>query len=296
MDSLFLLQFACFIFMLINAFIVAVSHLHVRWENKRYERSRLLIVVAMIGLAIQYVIQMAFGFRAADDILGAVINILIYTPCFSLIAIAIYNIETTRANRRKMNLVCGGIYAAILVVFWVGISLHHSLYIKEGLYMMLALFCMSVAYSISMIVREMIRRKKMLETMAATDMLPYVRYSRASIFILCLSLLIMPAAIFSTTLLFIIGPLVLFACCSSILRLSLSAAAISLPKNSWIKKRKTKTWLGLDIAMGKHILTELRVLLITAQSLYSRYPMSTEISSRRVLMHGAPIQAIRTVP
>ena len=26
--------------MLINAFIVALSHLHVRWENKRYERSR----------------------------------------------------------------------------------------------------------------------------------------------------------------------------------------------------------------------------------------------------------------
>ena len=211
MDSLFLLQFACFIFMLINAFIVAVSHLHVRWENKRYERSRLLIVVAMIGLAIQYVIQMAFGFRAADDILGAVINILIYTPCFSLIAMAIYNIETTRANRRKMNLVCGGINAATLLVFLVGISLHHSLYIKEGLYMMLALFCMSVAYSISMIVREMIRRKKMLETMAATDMLPYVRYSRASVFILFLSSLTMPVVIFSTTLLFIIGPFVLLA-------------------------------------------------------------------------------------
>ena len=211
MDSLFLLQFACFIFMLINAFIVAVSHLHVRWENKRYERSRWMIVVALIGLAIQYITQMVFGFRAADDILGAVVNILIYTPCFSLIAIAIYNIETTRANRRKMNLVCGGIYAAILVVFWVGISLHHSLYIKEGLYMMLALFCMSVAYSISMIVREMIRRKKMLETMAATDMLPYVRYSRASVFILFLSSLTMPVVIFSTTLLFIIGPFVLLA-------------------------------------------------------------------------------------
>ena len=83
MDSLFLLQFACFIFMLINAFIVAVSHLHVRWENKRYERSRLLIVVAMIGLAIQYVIQMAFGFRAADDILGAVINILLLAHRYS---------------------------------------------------------------------------------------------------------------------------------------------------------------------------------------------------------------------
>ena len=48
MDSLFLLQFACFIFMLINAFIVALSHLHVRWENKRYERSRWMIVAALI--------------------------------------------------------------------------------------------------------------------------------------------------------------------------------------------------------------------------------------------------------
>ena len=42
---------------------------------------------ALIGLAIQYVLQMAFGFRAADDILGAVVNILLYTPCFSLISI-----------------------------------------------------------------------------------------------------------------------------------------------------------------------------------------------------------------
>ncbi len=69
--------------------------LYVRWVNKQYERSRWMVVFAMIGLAIQYVMQMAFGFRAADDILGAVINILIYTPCFSLIAMAIYNIETT---------------------------------------------------------------------------------------------------------------------------------------------------------------------------------------------------------
>ena len=44
--------------MLINAFIVALSHLHVRWENKRYERSRWMIVGALIGLAIQYVLQM----------------------------------------------------------------------------------------------------------------------------------------------------------------------------------------------------------------------------------------------
>ena len=211
MNSLFLLQFACFIFMLINAFIVAVSCLHVRWENKRYERSRWMIVGALIGLAIQYVLQMTFGFRAMHDDLGAVINILLYTPCFSLISIGIYNIETTRANLRKMILMCSGIYAAIIVVFCVGISLHHSLYIREGLYLMLTLFCVSVFYCIYMIIQEMIRRKNMLETMAATDLLPYVRYSRASVVILWLAVLAMPVAIFSTTLLYIVGPAVLLA-------------------------------------------------------------------------------------
>ena len=211
MDSLFLLQFACFIFMLVNAFFVALSHLHVRWENKRYERSRWMIVAALIGLAIQYVLQMTFGFRAMHDNLGAVINILLYTPCFSLISIGIYNIETTRANLRKMILMCSGIYAAIIVVFCVGISLHHSLYIREGLYLMLTLFCVSVFYCIYMIIQEMIRRKNMLETMAATDLLPYVKYSRASVIILWLAVLAMPVAIFSTTLLYIVGPAVLLA-------------------------------------------------------------------------------------
>ena len=211
MDSLFLFQFACFIFMLVNAFIVALSHLHVRWENKRYERSRWMIVIALIGLAIQYVIQMGFGFRAADDSLGAVVNILVYTPCFSLISMGIYNIEATRSNLRKMILMCSGIYAAIIAVFSVGISLHHSLYIREGLYLMLALFCVSVFYCIYMIIQEMIRRKNMLETMAATDLLPYVRYSRASVIILWLAVLAMPVAIFSTTLLYIVGPAVLLA-------------------------------------------------------------------------------------
>lgn len=211
MDSLFLLQFACFIFMFINAFIVALSCLHVRWKNRRYERSRWMIAAAITGLAIQYVIQMKFGFRAIDDDLGAVINILIYTPCFSLICMGIYNLETTRANRRKMYLVCGAIYTAIILIFCVGVSLHQSLYIREELYLMLVLFCVSVSYCIYMIIREMNRRRKMLETMAATDMLPYVRYSRASIFILCLPVLVLPVAMFSTTLLYILAPVGLMA-------------------------------------------------------------------------------------
>ena len=209
MDSLFLFQFACFIFMLINALILGITHLHMKWNNRRYEWSRWLILAGMTGLAIQYLLQMLLGFRAKSDDLGAVFNILVYTPCITAIAMGIYNIEATHANRRKMNIVCACIYAAIIAVFCIGYSNSGSLNIGNWLYAMLVLFGANVAYCIYMIMIEMRKRKKMLELMTGNDMLPYVRYARVSVFTLFFSALAMPFAILSTTLLYIIGPLAL---------------------------------------------------------------------------------------
>ena len=222
MDSLYFLQFACFIFMLINALILGITHLHMKWTNRRYEWSRWLILAGMMGLAIQYLLQMHLGFRAKSDDLGAVFNILVYTPCFTTISMGIYNIEATHANRRKMNIVCTCIYAAIIAVFCIGYSNSGSLNIGNWLYAMLVLFGANVAYCIYMIMIEMRKRKKMLELMTGDDMLPYVRYARASIFALFFSTLTMPFAILSTTLLYIIGPLALL----SILFFNLSFVAM----------------------------------------------------------------------
>ena len=222
MDSLYLLQFACFIFMLINALILGITHLHVKWGNRRYEWSRWLILAGMTGLAMQYLLQMLLGFRAQGDDLGAVINILVYTPCFTLIAMGIYHIEATHANRRKMNIVCTCIYAAIIATFSIGYSNCGSLNIGKWLYVMLVLFGANVAYCIYMVMVEMRKRKKMLELMTAGDMLPYVRYARASVFSLFFAALVMPFAILSTTLLYIIGPLALL----SVLFFNLSFVAL----------------------------------------------------------------------
>ena len=222
MDSLYFLQFACFIFMLINALILGITHLHMKWVNRRYEWSRWLILAGMTGLAIQYLLQMLLGFRAKSDDLGAVFNILVYTPCFTTISMGIYNIEATHANRRKMNIVCTCIYAAIIAVFCIGYSNSGSLNIGNWLYAMLVLFGANVAYCIYMIMIEMRKRKKMLELMTGDDMLPYVQYARASIFALFFSALTMPFAILSTTLLYIIGPLALL----SILFFNLSFVAM----------------------------------------------------------------------
>lgn len=203
---LYLLQFACLIFMFICAFFIAVTRLHVRWINRRYEWSRWMIFAALLFMAVHFFLQMYFGFRATDEDVGAVINVLVYLPCFTLFAMAIYNIEATHTKRRKMNLICAAVYAAMLAAFAVGYSFSGSLNIGAWLYVMLALFFGNIVYCIYMIIIEMNKRKKLLETMTATDMLPFIRYARASIAMLSLIAISMPFAILSTKSLYIIGP------------------------------------------------------------------------------------------
>lgn len=203
---LYLLQFACLIFMFICAFFIAVTRLHVRWINRRYEWSRWMVFAALLFMAVHFFLQMYFGFRATDEDVGAVINVLVYLPCFTLFSMAIYNIEATHTKRRKMNLICAAVYAAMLAAFAVGYSFSGSLNIGAWLYVMLALFFGNIVYCIYMIIIEMNKRKKLLETMTATDMLPFIRYARASIAMLSLIAISMPFAILSTKSLYIIGP------------------------------------------------------------------------------------------
>lgn len=211
MDHLFLLQFACFLFMLFNAFTLAVTRLQARWLNPRYERARWLIFVGIMGLAAHYLMQMCFGFRAVDDAVGATVNALVYAPCFSLISMGIFHIEATHVRRRRVYVVCAAINLAIFACFFIGFLQHGEMRIGAWLYAMLALFAANVVYCIVVIVREIIKRRRLLETMAGGDLMPYVRYSRASLLILFFPALVSPFAIISTKLLYFFAPLGLMA-------------------------------------------------------------------------------------
>lgn len=211
MDHLFLLQFACFLFMLFNAFTLAVTRLQARWLNPRYERARWLIFVGIMGLAAHYLMQMRFGFRAVDDAVGATVNALVYAPCFSLISMGIFHIEATHVRRRRVYAVCTTINLAIFACFFIGFLHYGSMRIGAWLYAMQALFAANVVYCIVVIVREIIRRRRLLETMAGGDIMPYVRYSRASLLILFFPALVSPFAIISTKLLYFFAPLGLMA-------------------------------------------------------------------------------------
>lgn len=211
MDHLFLLQFACFLFMLFNAFTLAVTRLQTRWLNPRYERARWLIFVGIMGLAAHYLMQMCFGFRAVDDAVGATVNALVYAPCFSLISMGIFHIEATHVRRGRVYAVCAAINLAIFACFFIGFLQHGEMRIGAWLYAMLALFAANVVYCIVVIVREIIKRRRLLETMAGGDIMPYVRYSRASLLILFFPAVVSPFAIISTKMLYFFAPLGLMA-------------------------------------------------------------------------------------
>lgn len=211
MDHLFLLQFACFLFMLFNAFTLAVTRLQARWLNPRYERARWLIFVGIMGLAAQYLMQMRFGFRALDDAVGATVNALVYAPCFTLISMGIFHIEATHVRRGRVYAVCAAINLAIFACFFIGFLHYGSMRIGAWLQAMQALFAVDVVYCIVVIVREIIKRRRLLETMAGGDLMPYVRYSRASLLILFFPAVVSPFAIISTKLLYFFAPLGLMA-------------------------------------------------------------------------------------
>lgn len=211
MDHLFLLQFACFLFMLFNAFTLAVTRLQTRWLNPRYERARWLIFVGIMGLAAHYLMQMRFGFRAVDDAVGATVNALVYAPCFTLISMGIFHIEATHVRRGRVYAVCAAINLAIFACFSIGFLHYGSMRIGAWLQAMQALFAVDVVYCIVVIVREIIKRRRLLETMAGGDIMPYVRYSRASLLILFFPALVSPFAIISTKLLYFFAPLGLMA-------------------------------------------------------------------------------------
>ncbi len=124
MNTLFLVQFACCIIVSMLGLILVLSRFQIRWTNRRYEVSRWLLAFSMFVLAGHFVLQMVYGFRAKGDAIGAVVNVLFYTPISFIISYATYNLICYRSGRKKFVLV--GRDARIVCCY------HHILHLYHG--------------------------------------------------------------------------------------------------------------------------------------------------------------------
>lgn len=209
MTSIFILQLICCIITGMLGLHIAMASLQVRWKVRRYETSRWLLCGSMAVFCIHYFLQMTQGFRAQGADVGAVVNIMFYTPVVFAITLSIINMESTRSVMRRYCLRSAAAYALIVAIFIFGVFSSKSLHLGGLLYVMLAFFVGSMAYFIYASYSEVLKRKKKLLEESAGDLLPHVRYARSSLVLVCVSAAFLPIAILFDTLLLLIGPLML---------------------------------------------------------------------------------------
>lgn len=209
MTSIFILQLICCTITGMLGLHIAMASLQVRWKVRRYETSRWLLCGSMAVFCIHYFLQMTQGFSAQGADVGAVVNIMFYTPVVFAITLSIINMESTRSVMRRYCLRSAAAYALIVAIFIFGVFSNKSLHLGGLLYVMLALFVGSMAYFIYASYSEVLKRKKKLLEESAGDLLPHVRYARSSLVLVCVSAAFLPIAILFDTLLLLIGPLML---------------------------------------------------------------------------------------
>lgn len=210
MNTLFLVQFACCIIVSMLGLILVLSRFQIRWTNRRYEVSRWLLAFSMFVLAWHYVLQMVCGFRAKDDEIGAVVNVLFYSPVSFFISYATYNLICYRGGRKKFALLGCVSYALILICFFFGYNdTPRGMHMGEWLYVMLALFAVTIMYSTYTTVIEMRYHRKIIEENTTEDLLPFDRYTTYGL--AGIMVLAMVGAICYRPLLYCVGPLMLFS-------------------------------------------------------------------------------------
>lgn len=212
MNTLFLVQFACCIIVSMLGLILVLSRFQIRWTNRRYEVSRWLLAFSMFVLAGHYVLQMVCGFRAKGDEIGAVVNVLFYSPVSFFISYATYNLICYRGGRKKFALLGCVSYALILICFFFGYNdTPRGMHMGEWLYVMLALFAVTIMYSTYTMVIEMRYHRKIIEENTTEDLLPFDRYTYTTYGLAGIMVLAMVGAICYRPLLYCVGPLMLFS-------------------------------------------------------------------------------------
>lgn len=212
MNTLFLVQFACCIIVSMLGLILVLSRFQIRWTNRRYEVSRWLLAFSMFVLAWHYVLQMVCGFRAKGDEIGAVVNVLFYSPVSFFISYATYNLICYRGGWKKFALLGCVSYALILICFFFGYNdTPRGMHMGEWLYVMLALFAVTIMYSTYTTVIEMRYHRKIIEENTTEDLLPFDRYTYTTYGLAGIMVLAMVGAICYRPLLYCVGPLMLFS-------------------------------------------------------------------------------------
>lgn len=208
---LILLQAICFTATSCMALMLALSRVHLRHTNRHYEHTRWILFAAMLLYAVHYAVQMAFGFRAQGDDVGALVNILFYTPVAYLVSYATIGMASRRHHLRRYTMVGCTSMALILAATVAGWGVYHSLHMPWALGVMGVIFALTMLFYVFAPLKEIRHVRRQVENATGSDLELYHMYMNTGTSIVCGMAVLIPLAIFSFPVLCVVGPLFMAA-------------------------------------------------------------------------------------
>lgn len=210
-SALIILQTICLTTEVCMAAMLGLARIHTTRYDSNYETARWLLFTAALLGATHYWMQMHFGFRAQGDDVGAVINILFYTPTAYIISYVTTKMACGRRRRQRYVMVAIVSMVLIVATFIAGWFIYHSLHMEYALYTMAVIFFLTMIYFIFYPFSEIQRVRKQIEDETADDIHNYNMYMRVGTIMTFSLAAMIPITIFSTTVLMIFGPLFMLA-------------------------------------------------------------------------------------
>lgn len=195
--------------MAVMALFLFASRFFQSHTTLNYEKSRWLLFTAMLLAVVHYLLQIFLGFRAASDELGALVNMLFYTPAVYLVSYASLRMVSDRKHKRLYMLVGFVSVSLILVCFVVGYICYRSLNMPLALRSMAVVFYISVFYYAFYPLHELFRVKQLVENETGGDISQFFIYMRVGMAMLFLTCIIVPFVIFTLKILAVFGPILL---------------------------------------------------------------------------------------
>lgn len=179
--------------------------------TKVYEQIRWLLIFAMLLLVIHYALQIGFGFRAQGDDVGALINILFYSPVIYILSYSQVRIGCGSGYQNR-HIVASIISMMLIFGCFIFGYLHYgTLHMMGALHTMGLLFFLTLAYFILYPASEIRRVRKLVDEESGREPIQYNLYMRSGTILLDLAAALIPFSIFYTPALAIAGPIILVA-------------------------------------------------------------------------------------
>lgn len=176
MTNLLLLQYTCFLVSLLLAPIIIVSYFIQEGTNRRYERSRWMLVTAVLLLALHYFLQMRFSIRATTDTGATVVNILFYTPAAFLFSGSVLGLEGDRRRFRSYVLFGAMCTFLILLLFFIGWLRNGCLEMPYVQPIMHAVYFVVMTVFVLVPWKAIKRSRKRVINETGGDIVPYKRF------------------------------------------------------------------------------------------------------------------------